>query len=95
MASELRAAANCCEAATLAGRIRGRVRHGIHMFLGVPYGASTGGGRRFQPPDLPIPWVGVRDALERGDQCPQPAVPEPAAWRSWVRDTGRVKTAWC
>ena len=76
------------EADTIAGRIRGKVRDGIHAFLGVPYGAPTGGRRRFRPPEPPTPWTGTRDVLEHGDQCPQPDQLRPAPWRSWVRATG-------
>ena len=77
-----------CEADTPAGRIRGRVNNGTHAFLAVPYGAPTGGQGRFRPPVPPAPWLGVRDALEFGDQCPQSHFPKPQAWHSWERQTG-------
>jgi para-nitrobenzyl esterase len=56
---------------TSAGRIRGAVRFGVNQFFGVPYGASTGGANRFQPPVAPTPWSGVRDCLRVGNRSPQ------------------------
>lgn len=55
---------------TTAGAVRGQVREGIAVFLGVPYGADTR-KTRFQPPLPPDPWSGVRDALVWGDRAPQ------------------------
>lgn len=57
---------------TTLGRIRGRVEDGIHIFLGVRYGASTAGPARFLPPSRPRPWTGVRDATAHGPRAPQP-----------------------
>lgn len=57
-------------ARTTAGAVRGQVREGIAVFLGVPYGADTR-KTRFQPPLPPEPWSGVRDALVWGDRAPQ------------------------
>ncbi len=57
---------------TRAGIVRGTTgAEGIHRFLGIPYGASTAGTRRFRAPVAVEPWEGVRDALEYGHRSPQ------------------------
>ena len=55
---------------TSAGKIRGFKRNGVHIFKGVPYGASTSGANRFMPPVKPEPWSGIRNALQYGRVCP-------------------------
>src|SRR6266851_279598 len=55
---------------TAAGRIRGLRIDKVQAFRGIPYGASTAGARRFQPPAKPEPWTGVRDAFELGLRSP-------------------------
>jgi para-nitrobenzyl esterase len=59
------------EVATRAGVLRGRSENGIAVFRGVPYAAPPVDALRFQPPQPPLAWDGVRDALEDGPIAPQ------------------------
>ena len=56
---------------TTAGKVRGLVNNGVHVFRGMPYGASTAGANRFLPPRKPEPWTGVRNAYENGHTASQ------------------------
>jgi para-nitrobenzyl esterase len=56
---------------TANGKVRGRSIAGIHSFLGLCYGASTGGRNRFMPPQKPQPWSGIQDAFAYGNSAPQ------------------------
>ncbi|MEU0504604.1 carboxylesterase family protein [Nocardia sp. NPDC005998] len=63
--------------ATRAGRVRGIVTAGVHVFKGVPYAAPPQGVDRYLPPHPVQSWTGVRDALALGPTPPQPPTPPP------------------
>jgi para-nitrobenzyl esterase len=56
---------------THSGKIRGAFANKVYTFKGVPYGASTAGANRWQPPQKVQPWTGVKDTLELGLRSPQ------------------------
>lgn len=58
---------------TASGRVSGVTTAGVHVFKGIPYGASTAGANRFMPPRRPEPWMGVRDATGYAGRSPQAA----------------------
>ncbi|MFI0452658.1 carboxylesterase/lipase family protein [Actinomadura sp. 6N118] len=59
------------------GKVRGKVEDGVAAFLGIPYAAPPFGPNRFQVPQPPEPWDGVRDATEYGPTVPKPGYPKP------------------
>jgi para-nitrobenzyl esterase len=58
---------------TASGRVVGVMSEGVHVFKGIPYGASTAGANRFMPPRKPEPWSGVREAIVYAGRSPQAA----------------------
>jgi para-nitrobenzyl esterase len=92
---------------TSAGRVRGRIEKGIAVFRGIPFAAPPIGPRRFQAPESPASWDGVRDAAEFGPAAPQATMlaegggPRPAApahadgdWLTvnvWTPDPGAAR----
>ena len=62
---------------TAGGKVQGIVTGGVSTFLGIPYGADTGGAGRFLPPRPAAPWQGVRQAQAMGPRCPQPVLHNP------------------
>ncbi len=61
--------------ATRSGKVRGKTVEDVHMFLGVPYGAPTGGARRFLAPAREAAWTEVRDVFEYGPVAPNSGRP--------------------
>lgn len=53
------------------GQLRGLQDRGVQVFRGVPYAQPPTAGLRFQPPQRPQRWTGVRDAREFGPAAPQ------------------------
>ena len=94
--SGLVASANTAVVTTTAGQVGGYVRHGIVTFKGIPYGADTSGANRFQPPQPPKPWSGVRSSRQYGPLAPQKARvgagdnDEEAFLMNWSDDVARV-----
>jgi len=56
---------------TSAGQVRGRIENGIAVFRGIPFAKPPIGPLRFQAPESPEPWEGVRDAAKFGPAAPQ------------------------
>lgn len=61
--------------AVTGGKISGRTVNGVSAFLGVPYAEPPVGPALFQAPRPPVPWAGVRAAVEFGASCPQTPYP--------------------
>ncbi|MFK7989868.1 MAG: carboxylesterase/lipase family protein [Sandaracinaceae bacterium] len=53
-----------------AGRIQGRRIDGVDVFLGIPFGAPTGGEARFRPPTAAAPFDFL-EAVDPGPGCPR------------------------
>ena len=43
----------------------------VVQYLGIPYARPPTGDRRFQSPEPPLPWTGVRNASQFASVCPQ------------------------
>ena len=58
---------------TADGAVRGKTVAATDEFLGMPYAAPPVGPLRWQPPQPPKPWPGVRAATSFAPHCPQPS----------------------
>jgi para-nitrobenzyl esterase len=54
-----------------AGTLRGAIAGSAIAFRGIPYARPPVGELRWQPPQPPLPWQGVREALQPGSACTQ------------------------
>ncbi|HEV8022804.1 MAG TPA: carboxylesterase/lipase family protein [Candidatus Lustribacter sp.] len=54
-----------------AGTLRGTRDRGALVFRNIPFAAPPVGDMRFEPPQDPQPWTGIRDATRNGPIAPQ------------------------
>jgi para-nitrobenzyl esterase len=71
---------------TMAGIVEGVEQGGVARFLGVPFGGSPMGQRRFLAPSPPTPWAGVRSAKVSRTSPPQ--LPSPVLIGTGVQAPG-------
>src|SRR4051794_22489938 len=66
---------------TAQGKVLGAAQGDVRLFQGIPYPAPP---KRWQPPQPPTAWTGVRKATRPGNECVQAAVfwrpGTPASW---------------
>lgn len=53
-----------------AGKVQGQINKGMSVFKSIPYAAPPVGTLRFAAPVKPMPWDGVRKALDFGPSSP-------------------------
>src|SRR6516162_9025482 len=56
---------------TAEGQVRGFVKNGVNIFLGIRYAAPPVGNLRWRPPAPIERWQGTLDATMYGNTCPQ------------------------
>ncbi|HEY7837381.1 MAG TPA: carboxylesterase family protein [Terriglobales bacterium] len=61
------------------GRLQGSTSDGVTAYKGIPYAAPPVGNLRWEPPQLPAHWSGVRDATQYAHDCMQLPFPSDAA----------------
>jgi para-nitrobenzyl esterase len=57
------------------GSVSGIETNGVRSFRGIPYAAPPLGDLRWRPPQVVVPWEGIRDGSAYGAECPQPQYP--------------------
>jgi para-nitrobenzyl esterase len=58
-------------AETQLGSVEGEALGPVNAFRGLPFATPPVGPLRFRAPQPPLPWTGVRSALDMGPACPQ------------------------
>lgn len=71
---------------TSAGEVRGTIEPALRVFRGIPYAAAPVGPLRWQAPEPPTPWTGVRDATKPGARCIQDIRRDPDFGRAASED---------
>ncbi|MBB3181051.1 carboxylesterase/lipase family protein [Variovorax sp. Sphag1AA] len=56
---------------TTGGAVRGVRENGVNVYRGIPYAAPPVGELRWQPPQPPKPWQGIREASKPTASCAQ------------------------
>jgi para-nitrobenzyl esterase len=57
--------------ALASGRLAGTTIGNMQAFLGIPYAAPPVGALRWEPPQPPAAWAGIRNAIAFANHCPQ------------------------
>ncbi len=53
------------------GTFQGKTSNGLHKFLGMPFAAPPLRSLRFQPPQPPLKFRGIKEAKNHGPGCMQ------------------------
>ena len=61
------------------GQLQGETRDAVTFFKGIPFAQPPVGPLRWQPPQAPAKWSGVRKATSYGNDCMQVPFPSDAA----------------
>ncbi len=64
--SQLQTGENIAVTSTDAGKVRGYINNGVYTYKGIPYATA----KRFEAPQKPSPWTGIRSSLTYGPVAP-------------------------
>lgn len=72
---------------TTSGPVRGVVSESLNIFKGIPFARAPIGDLRWQPPQAVTPWRHVRDSVDFGPACIQPATRIPNLYSHDIGET--------